>query len=146
MDRSANRASFAPISYAEPSPWQEHFTEKTGSTTEITSSLDPSGDTLRRESRWRDNETEDQRAARATFYPPHHTLWAWRWEIVALFLAIAILAAVFITLASYNGREYPSWQYGISLTSLVAIYTTILRALLLVPVAEGKCLFPNASC
>ncbi|MBE3042246.1 DUF3176 domain-containing protein [Candidatus Bathyarchaeota archaeon] len=62
----------------------------------------------------------------------------WKWELVSLFTGYAVLAAIFVTLSQYDGKDLPEWPYSLNLNSLVAIYTTILRALLLFPVAEGK--------
>ena len=62
----------------------------------------------------------------------------WTWELVSLVTGYAVLAAIFVTLSQYNGKDLPQWPYSLNLNSLVAIYTTILRALLLFPVAEGR--------
>ena len=63
-------------------------------------------------------------------------LGAWKLEAVAVVLAIGFLAAIFITLSQFNGRDVPNWPVSLNLNSLVAIYATVLRALLLFAIAE----------
>ncbi|KAK3328723.1 hypothetical protein B0H66DRAFT_491 [Apodospora peruviana] len=65
-----------------------------------------------------------------------HAFGSWKLEVAALVLAIGSLVAVFVTLASYSGQDVPKWPWGINLNSLVAIYTTVLRACLLLSLAE----------
>ncbi|KAJ2899135.1 uncharacterized protein MKZ38_003382 [Zalerion maritima] len=60
----------------------------------------------------------------------------WAIEGVALLFAFGMLAAIFATLATYQNKRYPNWAYDINLNFLVAIYTIVLRALLLVPLAQ----------
>ncbi|KAK3689174.1 hypothetical protein B0T22DRAFT_513343 [Podospora appendiculata] len=60
----------------------------------------------------------------------------WKLELVCLCLAVGVLIAIFATLVHYSGKDVPEWPSSVSLNSLVAIYTIILRALLMVPVAE----------
>ena len=62
----------------------------------------------------------------------------WKWEILALVTAIGLLVATFVTLRAYDDNEYSDWPYSINLNTLLAIYTTILRALLLIPIAQGE--------
>lgn len=63
-------------------------------------------------------------------------LGAWKLEAIAVVLAVGFLAAIFITLSHFNGRDVPNWPVSLNLNSLVAIYATILRALLLFAMAE----------
>ena len=61
---------------------------------------------------------------------------AWGFEAAVLAGALGSFAAIIVILSIYNGQESPVWQYSINLNSLVAILSTILRAALMVPVAE----------
>jgi len=62
----------------------------------------------------------------------------WKWELLSLVGCLAILSATFVTLYKFNEQDLPDWPISLNLNSLVAIYTTILRALLLFPLAESK--------
>lgn len=62
----------------------------------------------------------------------------WRWEVAALTASTVLSVAFFVTLFQYNSRDLPSWPLTLNLNSLTSIYTTITRAMLLVPVAEGE--------
>lgn len=62
----------------------------------------------------------------------------WRWELAALIASTVFLVALIVTLLQYNNRDLPSWPLSLNLNSLVSMYTTILRALPLVPIAEGE--------
>ncbi|KAK1834057.1 hypothetical protein QBC39DRAFT_252942 [Podospora conica] len=63
-------------------------------------------------------------------------LGAWKLEAIAVVLAVGFLAAIFITLSHFDGQDVPNWPVSLNLNSLVAIYATILRALLLFAMAE----------
>lgn len=63
-------------------------------------------------------------------------LGSWKLEFLAASLAVGLLAAIFITLARFNGQDVPNWPANLNLNSLVAIYATLLRALLLFAIAE----------
>ena len=63
-------------------------------------------------------------------------LGSWKLEILAVMLAVGFLAAIFITLSHFDGQNVPRWPVSLNLNSLVAIYATILRALLLFAIAE----------
>jgi len=62
-------------------------------------------------------------------------LGSWKVEFLSVGLGIGFLAAIFITLARFDGREVPNWPVSLNLNSLVAIYATVLRALLLFAIA-----------
>ena len=68
--------------------------------------------------------------------------YAWLSEISSLFLATLALAAIFITLATHSGRPMPQWPRWISINSLIAIFTAVLKAALMMPVAEGMVFDP----
>ena len=63
--------------------------------------------------------------------------YAWRIELSSFFLATLALAAIFITLAIHSDRPMPQWPKLISINSLIAIFTAVLKAALMMPVAEG---------
>ncbi|KAK0633880.1 hypothetical protein B0T14DRAFT_599058 [Immersiella caudata] len=62
--------------------------------------------------------------------------WSWSWEMLSLFLAIGLIAAIFAILSSYNGQRVPDWGLSINLSTLVALLATILRASLVMIAAE----------
>ena len=66
-------------------------------------------------------------------------LWEYAWliEIVSLLLAIIALAAIVITLSLHQNKPLPQWPSLISINALIAIFTAILKAALMLPVAEG---------
>jgi hypothetical protein len=62
----------------------------------------------------------------------------WFMEILSLVLAIIALIAIYITLTIHNDRPMPEWPKLISINTLISIFTAILKASLMMPVAEGK--------
>jgi hypothetical protein len=65
-----------------------------------------------------------------------HTFWSWIWELASLLLCIGLVAAIFVILATYNGQRVPDWGLSINLSTLVALLATILRATLVMIVAQ----------
>jgi hypothetical protein len=65
--------------------------------------------------------------------------WArlWMWELAAIALAVGILVAIGVILSVHDGKPIPRWRLGVNINSLVAILTTLLRALIMVFIAEG---------
>ncbi|MCJ1466696.1 hypothetical protein MMC07_005316 [Pseudocyphellaria aurata] len=63
--------------------------------------------------------------------------YAWVLEISSIGIAILTLAAMYITLAMHRDRPLPHWPGLISINSLIAIFTVILKVTLMMPVAEG---------
>jgi hypothetical protein len=61
---------------------------------------------------------------------------SWKLELLSVALGVGFLAAIFITLAVFDGQDMPNWPVRLNLNSLVAIYATVLRALLLFAIAE----------
>lgn len=53
-------------------------------------------------------------------------------------IAIAVLVGIIVVLFKYDGIKQPEWPYQITLNTLIAIMSTILRALLIVVAASGK--------
>jgi uncharacterized PurR-regulated membrane protein YhhQ (DUF165 family) len=62
----------------------------------------------------------------------------WIAEILGYMLALVALAAIVITLALHSNKPLPRWPSLILINSLVAIFTSILKAAMLLPVAEGN--------
>ena len=60
----------------------------------------------------------------------------WAWELAALGAATGLVAAIFAILAHFQGQQLPSWPFQINLNTLVSLLATIMRALLVFPVAS----------
>ena len=63
----------------------------------------------------------------------------WSVEIASCFLACLALFAIVITVAIHEDKPLPQWPPLISVNSLIAIFTALLKAAILMPVAEGLC-------
>ncbi|KAL8775456.1 MAG: hypothetical protein Q9194_003752 [Teloschistes cf. exilis] len=61
----------------------------------------------------------------------------WLLEILSSFIAALALLATIVTLADHERKPLPQWPHLISINALIAIFTTIFKASLLMPVAEG---------
>ncbi|KAI1099350.1 hypothetical protein F4804DRAFT_345568 [Jackrogersella minutella] len=66
----------------------------------------------------------------------HHVFRFWPWEIGSLFLAFGLIAATYSVLAHFDGQKVPEWPFSINLNTLIALLATIMRAAMLVGVAE----------
>ena len=62
----------------------------------------------------------------------------WIAEMLSYLLAILALTAVVIILALHQNKPMPQWPSLISINSLVSIFTSIMKAAMLLPVAEGR--------
>lgn len=62
----------------------------------------------------------------------------WIIEIASLLLATVAFVAIIITLTIHRNRPLPQWPHLISINTLIAIFTAILKASLLVPVVESQ--------
>jgi hypothetical protein len=60
----------------------------------------------------------------------------WASEIVCIILAIGLVGAITIILSTYNGSPVPDWGSSINLNALLALLSTILRAVLVVIVSQ----------
>lgn len=69
--------------------------------------------------------------------PPLSTLRIWYLEVLSISLAFGSLASIIIILSIHQGRPLPQWPSFVSINSLVAIFSAILKAALVMPVAEG---------
>ena len=63
---------------------------------------------------------------------------SWLPEVVSLLLACVAFTAIVVTLAIHQGRPLPQWPGLISINALIAIFTAIFKAALVMPVAEGE--------
>lgn len=63
----------------------------------------------------------------------------WLLEIASCLLACLSFFAIISTLAVHEGRPLPEWPDLISINSLIAIFNTVLKGCLVMPVAEGMC-------
>ncbi|OTB01112.1 hypothetical protein M426DRAFT_266618 [Hypoxylon sp. CI-4A] len=78
-------------------------------------------------------------------YPPpvgsvdtrcHHVFRSWHWEIWSLLVALGLMVVTYCILSWYNGQRVPEWSFSINLNTLIALISTIIRAMMLVSVAE----------
>lgn len=65
------------------------------------------------------------------------TLPNWWLEILCLGIVVLSLIAIALTLSTQQGRPLPHWPYKISVNSLVAVYTVVLKAAMLLIITEG---------
>ncbi|WYZ42051.1 hypothetical protein EsH8_V_000946 [Colletotrichum jinshuiense] len=70
--------------------------------------------------------------------PSHtrHVFSYWGLEILTLFFAVCLLAAIIALLAYYDGHYMPEWPFEINLNSAIAFLSTFLRAAIVAAVAE----------
>ncbi|KAF6827133.1 hypothetical protein CMUS01_09138 [Colletotrichum musicola] len=61
----------------------------------------------------------------------------WSIEIASSILALGCIAAVVILLSLHQGKPLPAWPKLISVNTLIAVFTAIFKASLIMPVAEG---------
>lgn len=61
----------------------------------------------------------------------------WIWEILALLVSFLALTMIVLILYLYQGRSLVDWPYAITMNSLIAILSTIMKAALFVPVAAS---------
>jgi hypothetical protein len=66
----------------------------------------------------------------------YHIFRIWTLEVLAIVLAIGLIAAIGSILAVYNGKLVPHLGVNLSLNALLALLSTILRALLVIIVAQ----------
>lgn len=70
-------------------------------------------------------------------------MWNWRWEILGFLGTILAIVAIIIVLVHYNRKPSPSWPYQITLNTLVSVFSTLLKAMMMFAVAECEFLFRN---
>jgi hypothetical protein len=67
------------------------------------------------------------------------TFWASGWtnEICSCVLAVVALVGLIIFLGSLDGGNFTRMPFSLSMNTIVAIFTAVIKAALLVPVSEG---------
>jgi hypothetical protein len=65
----------------------------------------------------------------------HVLRFGWWWEIGAVIVAIISTSAIVAVLVRIDGKSIASWPYSIQPASLVAVFSSIAKSTLLVPVA-----------
>lgn len=86
-----------------------------------------------------DTGSEERAGVTQTFQPLSKlaTFRLWYLEVLALLVSIASFAAIIALLSAFDEKPQPELTY-ININTLVAIFTTILRAALVFVLAEGK--------
>jgi hypothetical protein len=69
-------------------------------------------------------------------YQERFSHFGWWWEVYATLLAVASTAAIIAVLISVNAKPLEWWPLPIQPNSLVAVFSTIAKSALLIPVAE----------
>jgi hypothetical protein len=62
----------------------------------------------------------------------------WAFEILSCTFALLCLLAIIVTLVTHQDQSLPQWPRMISINSLIAIFTALMKAALMVPIAEGE--------
>ncbi|KAL2204638.1 hypothetical protein CC79DRAFT_915891 [Sarocladium strictum] len=82
------------------------------------------------------NSTPNSPTGRSDERPRYYVFRVWLWEILALLLAIGLMIAKIVLLSQFQGKELPEWPLSINLSTLLAIFSIIQRASLLLILAE----------
>jgi hypothetical protein len=68
--------------------------------------------------------------------PSYHIFRTWSLETLAIAFAIGLIASIGSVLAVYDGKPVPDWGANLNLNALLALLSTILRAILVIIVAQ----------
>lgn len=68
--------------------------------------------------------------------PRHSVLRAWMFELLNTIFLVALIVAIAVTLAAYNGKPAPDWGQHLNLNALLALLSTFLRAAIAVMVSQ----------
>ncbi|KAK2764175.1 hypothetical protein CKAH01_15781 [Colletotrichum kahawae] len=79
---------------------------------------------------------EKRREGYANIPRRHGALRSWRWEALALVLAVASVVAMIVIPALYHEAPEAEWPFSININTVIALLTTLMRAAMLVAVAE----------
>lgn len=71
------------------------------------------------------------------FQKDKHVHRLWIWELLSITVAVLALVAIVITLALHKDRPLPKWPSAITINALVAVFTAVFKACLMMPIAEG---------
>ncbi|KAI6080721.1 hypothetical protein F4821DRAFT_250938 [Hypoxylon rubiginosum] len=66
----------------------------------------------------------------------YHIFRAWVWEIFSILSAIALIAAIASLLFSFDGSLPPDWGANINLNAVLALLSTVFRAMLVIVVSQ----------
>ncbi|KAI1498329.1 hypothetical protein F5X99DRAFT_394002 [Biscogniauxia marginata] len=66
----------------------------------------------------------------------HHVYRHWIFEGVLALVAVGIMAAIYLILASFDRHTAPDWPLSININTLVALLSTIMRACMMAAVSE----------
>lgn len=67
-----------------------------------------------------------------------HPLFTWWIEITACVIGLISLLAMVVTLYPHQGKPLPEWPFGLSINTLLSIYSFVLKAA--IPIAVSSCL------
>ncbi|KAL9081929.1 MAG: hypothetical protein Q9159_006891 [Coniocarpon cinnabarinum] len=122
-------------------PWATSRKSNTAATTTLLGNKvadSPGSRSSPSESQSNDGRDPSQSASRSSHKPGvKATLARWTTEFLGLFGAALALLALFVFLGTYNGKPRPQWPYEITINTVVAIFGIILKACMLIPIAEG---------
>ena len=61
----------------------------------------------------------------------------WLWELLSLLLAAVALGATLLTLKLFDKKEIPKWPASLNLSTLIAIFSAVFKAALMMPIGEA---------
>lgn len=61
----------------------------------------------------------------------------WIWEVLSILGATIALAAMIITLVLHQDKPLPKWPSAITINALIAVFSAILKACVVMPIAES---------
>jgi hypothetical protein len=73
---------------------------------------------------------------RRTSWGPGYVFYAWKWEMTAWLCGIGLFASMLAVLSRQNGRPVDDWNFPIKINSLVALLSTVYRAVMCAIAAE----------
>ena len=82
----------------------------------------------------RETQALPKRPTRTRRYSVIRTWWL---EVLSCILFLAAFFAIVATVYPYSGKKPPKWKYGLTLNTFIAIEMVILKAAMLLVVAEG---------
>jgi hypothetical protein len=83
------------------------------------------------------SDTRTTSHKRSVWLRPHQLVYQWIWEISSCFIAVLCLISIAVILAIHRDQPLPRWPKMISINSLIAIFTALMRAAIIFPVAQG---------
>jgi hypothetical protein len=70
---------------------------------------------------------------------PYRVFRIWICEIFSITFAMGLVSAIVAILVSYHGKEVPDWGVNLNINALLALLSTILRAMLVVVISQIVC-------